>query len=184
MNIGIENLKIYRNESGSSSSGSNIFFKHAVNCWIKGVESSFTSRHHIDAQRSSHIYISGCYLHHANSYGGGGRGYGVVLNISTTNCLVENNIFKTLRHAMLVQAGANCNVFTYNYSTDQYWTGESGQGPDLCLHGNYPFANLFEHNIVEHIEADNSHGNNGPYNAFVRNINYTSTNFISSVRLF
>ncbi len=44
------------------------------------------------------------------------------------------------------------------------------------------YANLFEHNIVQEIEADWStsgipgftdpHGYNGPYNAFVRNIVY------------
>lgn len=175
LNIGIENLKIYRNESGSSSSGSNIFFKYAVNCWVKGVESSNTCRHHVDVQQSSHIYVSGCYLHHANDYGGYGRGYGVVLNISTTNCLVENNIFKTLRHAMTVQAGANCNVFTYNYSRDQEWTNGfwadllGDDGPDICIHGNYSYGNLFEHNMVELIVADDPHGANGPYNAFVRN---------------
>ena len=31
---------------------------------------------------------------------------------------------------------------------------------------------MFEHNIVEFIEADDAHGANGPYNAFVRNMVY------------
>ncbi len=170
-NIGFEKLKIIRNNAGSNDKGSNIKFEYAVNCWIKGVEFYKTSRHHIDIRYSSHIYISGCYFHEANSYGDKGRGYGVVLNFSTTNCLIENNIFRKLRHAMAVQAGANANVFAYNYSREQKWN-YSGQGADICIHGNYPYANLFEENNIEYIKADDTHGMNGPYNTFVRNIVY------------
>jgi len=171
-NVGIEKLKIYRSNSGDNDKGSNIWFEYAVNCWVKGVESQKTSRHHIDIWYSSHIYVSGCYFHEANSYGEGGRGYGVVLNFSTTNSLIENNIFKKLRHAMLVQAGANSNVYAYNYSREPYGVNNYGipyTPHDLALHGNYPYANLFEQNYIEQIEADDSHDQNGPYNAFVRN---------------
>jgi hypothetical protein len=97
---------------------------------------------------------------------------------SSTYCLVENNVFRRLRHAMGIGTGANSNVYTFNYSREQYSTykilgkeipyGDS----DICLHGRYPYANLYEHNIVEQIEADDTHGDNGPYNAFVRNRSY------------
>jgi hypothetical protein len=65
--------------------------------------------------------------------------------------------------------------YTFNYSREQYSTYKilgkdiSYSDSDVCLHGRYPYANLFEHNIVEFIEADNEHGANGPYNAFFRN---------------
>jgi hypothetical protein len=39
----------------------------------------------------------------------------------------------------------------------------------MVLHGNYPFANLFEGNINQNTVIDNSHGKNGPYNTFFRN---------------
>lgn len=187
-NVGIEKLRIYRNDSGNSSDGTNIWFRYAVNCWVKGVESEYTSRHHIDIWYSTHIYVSGCYLHKARDYGADGRAYGVVLNFSTTNCLIENNLFRYLRHAMLVQAGANCNVFSHNYSRETHWTGSIpppfswllgtilGKAHDIALHGNYPYANLFEQNNVELIGADGSHGNNGPYNAFIRNVVYDDPN--------
>ena len=90
-NIGIENLKIYRNDTGHNAAGENIYFSYAINCWIKGVESEYTSRHHVNAIYSSHIEVSGSYFNNARSNGDGGRGYGVVLNYSTTNCLIENN---------------------------------------------------------------------------------------------
>ena len=185
-NIGIENLKIRRlgdSYSSTSDLGYNVYFKYAVNCWIKGVEMERTAKNHVGINRSSHIEVSGCYFNSSISYGSGGFGYGVQIEMSTTNCLIENNIFRHLRHAIMVANGANCNVFSYNYSREQYWTGIGGirlpQGSDLVLHGGYAFSNLFEENIVERIEADRSytkppfwgyHGINGPFNAFVRNI--------------
>jgi hypothetical protein len=181
-NIGIENLKIYRVDSPKSTDdnksydkGNNIKFTRAVNCWIRGVESELTTRHHLVISRSSHIEISGCYFHVARFYGGNSYGYGTVLGESTTNCLLENNLFRRLRHAMGIGTGANANVYTFNYSREQYLTYKflgkdiSYSDSDVCLHGRYPYANLFEHNIVEFIEADNEHGANGPYNAFFRN---------------
>jgi hypothetical protein len=119
--------------------------------------------------------VSGCVIHDAASYEDGSWGYGIILGNSSTNCLIENNIFYTLRHSMAAVTGANCNVFAYNYSTDPYAL-HSVPGPDIpyrdsdiVLHGRFPFANLFEHNYCVHIEADDIHGWNGPLNAFVRN---------------
>ena len=187
-NIGIENLTVRRMDDSKStckrySDGCNLFFNYAVNCWVKGVISDFTCRHHIYIDHSSHIEVTGCYIHHAAGYGNNSYGYGTVLGASTTNCLIENNIFEHLRHAMGIISGANRNVYAFNFSTDQHATwhpfavlssncyeGFVYQDSDICLHGRYPFANLFEHNIIEFIEADATHGDNGPFNAFVRNI--------------
>jgi hypothetical protein len=185
-NVGIENLKIIRlgnNHASDSNLGHNVYFKYAVNCWVNQLEMQSTAKNHVMVSFSSHIEVSGCYIHHSISYGSGGHGYGVVLMMSTTNCLVENNVFCRLRHAMMVQTGANANVFAYNYSREQHWTGIAGiqlpQGSDLVVHGGYCFSNLFEQNFVEKIEADISyttpplwgfHGINGPFNAFIRNI--------------
>jgi len=95
-----------------------------------------------------------------------------MVETTSSECKIENNIFKHLRHSMILQAGANGNVFTYNYSTDPYW--ETSYSPpnsagDVVLHGNYPYRNLFEGNVVQNIVIDNSHGSNGPYNTFLRN---------------
>lgn len=75
---------------------------------------------------------------------------------------------------MLLQAGPNGNVFSYNFSTDPFWTSSSPLIPsdaagDMVLHGNYPYANLFEQNSGQNIVIDNSHGANGPFNTFFRN---------------
>ncbi|MBN2010727.1 T9SS type A sorting domain-containing protein [candidate division KSB1 bacterium] len=168
MNIGIENLNILRipDIKAADSGPYYIRFGHAVNCWVKGVISELAPCHHIGISSSTHCEVSGCYIHEAMKYDGGGWGYGVCLSNSTTNCLIENNIFRLLRHAMTVCNGVNCNVFTFNYSREQT---ESGTIRDIDFHGRYPFGNLFEHNYAEGIGSDDEYGNNGDYNTFVRN---------------
>src|SRR5438309_11771631 len=71
---------------------------------------------------------------------------------------------------MMVKQGANGNVFAYNYSIEPTLTewlyDASG---DISVHGDYPFANLFEGNIVQTLYIDQTWGPGGPYNTFFRN---------------
>ena len=169
--VGIECLKIKRMDVDLvANQTSNIFFQYAAFCWVKGIDSDSTNFAHISIMHSSNIEVSGSYFHGAFSYGGGGSAYGVVCHMSTGDCLIENNIFRNLRHAMLLQAGTNGNIYAYNYSLQQKRTEfPSDAAQDLVLHGNYPYANLFEGNISQNIGADVSHGKNGPANVFFRN---------------
>jgi hypothetical protein len=170
-NIGIECLKISRLDSPSSGGPYNIHLQYAKNCWIKGIESNKSIGSHILADASTNLEITGCYIHHASTYDGSGtRGYGVTLIQHTGETLVENNVFSNLRHSMMVKQGANGNVFGYNYSFDPIRTETpSNAGGDISLHGHYPFANLFEGNIVQNIHIDQAWGPSGPYNTFFRN---------------
>ena len=171
-NIGIENLKIIRDPVESawgSARPYQIIFNGAINCWVRGVEIYKPSCNHLALVRSTHCEVSGCYFHEAGGYGGGGWGYGVVMDASTTNCLVENNIFRSLRHSLVAGGGSNCNVWTFNYSREQCGTDTDR---DLDLHAKWPCGHLFEYNIVEEIGADNHHGANGFYNTFLRNYCY------------
>ncbi|MCG1034892.1 T9SS type A sorting domain-containing protein [Polaribacter sargassicola] len=171
-NVGIENIKILRVDDTSPVLNSNILFNYVVNSWVKEVESENATYGHVNIVNGSNIYINQSYFHHAFGYGEGGRAYGVILQSTSNECLIEDNIFEYLRHSMLLQSGANGNVFAYNYSTDPYWD-QSGLPSDstgeITLHGNYPYANLFEQNICRNIVIDNSHGANGPFNTFLRN---------------
>ncbi|RMD48011.1 MAG: hypothetical protein D6830_07740, partial [Ignavibacteria bacterium] len=185
-NVGIENLSIEREPDGNNEgNGSTIFFDYAVNCWVRGVETKDAFGRHITIRSSSHVEISGCYIHEAYSYcqgdqcgGTDGRGYGIVVSKASTNCLIENNILRKTRHALVINDGANCNVFTYNYAREnnEEWpsplgcTAVGAHKWDLVLHGGYSYANLFEQNWVTSIVADDEHANNGPYNAFIRNM--------------
>ncbi len=173
-NVGIECLKIERIDNTAPEQASNVHFSYAVNSWVSGIESSNTTFAHIEAEYSSNLAMNRCYFHDAFGYGDGGRAYGIMLHFTTNECLIEDNVFKHLRHSMILQAGANCNVFAYNYSKEPYWTEvnpllPSNSSGDMVLHGNYPYLNLFEQNIGQNIVIDNSHGANGPFNTFFRN---------------
>lgn len=169
-NVGIECLKIVRIDDAAPQQACNIQLRYAVNCWVKGIESENCTFAHIKAEFASNLYIAKSYFHHGFDYGGGGRAYGVVFQFATGACLAEDNIFEHLRHSMLLQAGANGNVFAYNYSFDPFWSSTpSDAAGDMVLHGNYVYANLFEQNICRNIVIDNSHGPNGPFNTFLRN---------------
>ena len=169
--VGIECLKVQRGDPTTSQT-SNITFNYASQCWISGIESYSCNFSHVELNRTTGISITGSYFHDAFAYGGGGQGYGVICQTTSGECLIENNIFKHLRHSMLLQSGANGNVFGYNYSIDPFWTEPSlpaNSAGDMVLHGNYTYANLFEGNIGQNIVIDDSHGINGSYNTFFRN---------------
>lgn len=169
--VGIECLYIERKDSTTQQT-TNINFTNAVNCWVIGVESYRTNFAHIGLTRSAHITVRGNYIHHSWHYGGSGQGYGVATQYTSGDCLIENNDFVHLRHSMLLQAGANGNVLAYNYSRDTYWDESplpANSAGDAVCHGNYPYLNLFEGNILQNIVVDDSHGINGPFNTFFRN---------------
>jgi Pectate lyase superfamily protein len=152
--------------------GANIFFQYAVNCTVKGIYSYLCTNSHFDIRTSAQITVENCGFRDAFSYGSGGEAYGVLVHAGSSDCLIRHNTFNHLRHAMLLQSGANGNVFAYNYSQDPYWTGvtsPSNSAGDAVLHGNWPYMNLFEGNIVQNIVIDNAHGMNGPHNTFFRN---------------
>lgn len=170
--VGIECLKITRS-SHSILQSANILFDYAVESWVDGIESDSCVFSHITISNASNIQVENSYFHHAFDYGAGGKAYGVMLQMTSNECLISNNIFQHLRHAMILQAGANANVFGYNYSIEPYWTEvdplPANSAGDMVLYGNYAYGNLFEGNIAQHIVVDNSHGKNGPYNTFFRN---------------
>jgi len=169
---GIECLQIKRIDSTAPEQSSTIRMEYAANCWVKGVQSDSCTFGHITAIRSSHLGVTQSYFQHGFTYGGGGRAYGVVLEFTTGDCRVENNVFNHLRHAVLFQAASNGNLVAYNAVYNSFWEDvnlPADAAGDLVLHGNYPFLNLFEQNLCNNIVIDNSHGVNGPHNTFLRN---------------
>lgn len=171
---GVECLRVERmNTSPLNGGTANIEFSYAHHCWVRGVESVKCNFSHIEASFSAHLYIHNNYFQDAFDFGDGGFGYGVTLHQGTSDCRVENNVFRRLRHAMLLQIGANGNVFAYNYAYQSRKVGALGivsTGEDMVCHGNYPYHNLFESNYAQFASVDNSHGANGPYNSYFRNM--------------
>jgi hypothetical protein len=66
---------------------------------------------------------------------------------------VQNNLFHTLRHAMIIQNGANGCVYAYNYSFDTFGSDDVGQhwfhSNDISIHGGCAYADLYEGNVAE-----------------------------------
>jgi hypothetical protein len=168
---GIECLSIERRDSVSSGLCIGIYMYHAYNCWIRGVESRRSVGSHIEADNSSHIEITGCFIHHSFAYDGvSTHGYGITLFKHTCESKLENNIMRFLRHSFSLQCGANGNVIAYNYSREPNRTEfPSNAGADISMHGHYPYLNLFEGNIVQNIQIDQTWGPSGPFNTFFRN---------------
>ena len=170
-NIGITCLKLIR-EDATANQTDNIHFRNAFNCFVRNVESVNCNFGHVTVQSSAHIQIENSYFHHAHAYGGGGQAYGIVFQEAASFNLAESNTFEHLRHSMLLQSGANGNVYGYNYSIDPFWVSgylPSNSAGDAVLHGNHPYLNLFEGNVLQNIVVDASHGTNGPHNTFFRN---------------
>jgi hypothetical protein len=171
VNAGIECLRITRTDSTAASVNYGIYLNYAAHCRIRGVEMHHTIGAMIWAEHSTAIEISGCYFHEAYNYSGSStKGYGVVMAQHAGEARIENNIFRKLRHAMMVKQGANGNVFAYNYSIEPTRTEfPTDFGGDISLHGHYPFANLFEGNICQNLMVDQAYGPSGPFNTFFRN---------------
>ncbi len=157
---GIERMYVTRLDSGP---GQLIFFYNVANVWVREVESNKVLNSHVYVHAAYQCEVRDSYFHDAWGFGSGGEGYGVNLVKHVTNCLVENNIFRYLRHPLVVQVGASGNVFAYNYSTDRQSTLT-----DVSVHGHFPSYNLFEGNIVQEIDSSDYWGANGPGNTFFR----------------
>jgi len=163
---GVERMHLQREDVGR---GQMILIYNAARVWVREVESEDVTYSNVMGISSSQCEIRDNYFHHARGYGTGGQGYGVDFENHVTDCLVENNIFQSLRHAMVTQIGASGNVFAYNYSREPYADGGSWTPADISLHGHYPSYNLFEGNVVQEVAISDAWGASGPGNTFLRN---------------
>lgn len=170
-NVGIECLKMVRTDGAATSNNYGVFINKAFNCWIKNVTIEKMISAHVCISTSARCEVTGSYFTDAYSFDGSNtHGYGILLNAHACENKIENNVFKKLRHAIVCKQGANGNVIAYNYITQPMRTEfPTDAGADLLLHGHYPFLNLFEGNICQNIQADQTWGPNGPYNTFIRN---------------
>lgn len=158
---GLEDLYLERRRQKAESSI--ISIRYAIDCWVRNVEGSHTLRGHVWIECSRFCTVESCTFHHAHDYGGGGHGYGVVAGKHATDCLIWNNRFRKLRHAMMTKQGANGNVFAYNLSE------ENVDKCDISIHGHLSYMNLFEGNDVQFVQVADYWGPTGPLTTFFRN---------------
>ncbi len=169
--IRLERFAVLR-EDATTDQTSNIRFERVVNSAVYCVRSVKCNFAHLELSWSARIAVSGSHFSDAFDFGGGGKAYGVVLQFASGESRIERNAFSDLRHSILFQAGPSGNIVAWNHSVRPKWTGTSlpsDAAGDLVFHGNYPYRNLCEGNVVQNIVIDDSHGKNGPYNTFLRN---------------
>lgn len=169
--IGLFCFRIFRTDFSQTAPGKHLRFNRVADALVQGLDSEKSMGSHVLIDYSSHIGIRHSYFHDAEVFDGSGtRGYGITLNSHSTSCLIENNRFKRLRHAMSVKHGANGNVLAYNHSIEVNRSEPiSDYSADVSIHGHYPFANLIEGNELEMIMVDHYWGPAGPDNVFFRN---------------
>ena len=171
-NVGVEDLFV---ELKTDTDVSIISYKNAAYGLVQNIESYHTKKAHVTSESTIGCEVRDSKFTRSYDYGGGGHGYGVSLGYHTTDWLVQNNIFDSLRHAMIFAKGANGNVFGYNYSLNVLQgDGESNlnQGwtpPDVSNHGHYAYMNLIEGNSVQEVGISDYWGPSGPGNIYFRN---------------
>ena len=128
--------------------------------WIKNIEIENVQRRGMWVIDSLQNEIRECYVHTGNDGYGRDRGYGILLDLHSSNNLVEDNILSTIDGGGVMAAGgASGNVISYNYFheilfDDPWWLIAS---PSIN-HAPHPKMNLWEGNIAYKAEADIIHG--------------------------
>lgn len=163
---GIEDLHLQL--VAGASSGSCVRMNRAVNCWVKGVETSQPENKHI----LMYYYclgneVSGCYFHDSQSFESN-HGGGVELYGDSCDNLVEDNIFDHLHVAVALEAGGAGNVIAYNYTYEMEHFTTDWMIWHLGTHGAHTYMNLWEGNVAGMISFDNYWGS-GSHQMVFRN---------------
>jgi hypothetical protein len=128
--------------------------------WVKNVEIKNVQRRAMWVIDSLQNEIREGYIHIGIDGYGRDRGYGILLDMHSSNNLVENNILSTIDGGGIMTAGgASGNVIAYNYLhdilfDDPWWMIAS---PSIN-HAPHPKMNLWEGNFAYKAEADIIHG--------------------------
>jgi hypothetical protein len=128
--------------------------------WIKGVEIKNVQRRGMWVINSLQNEIRESYLHVGIDGYGRDRGYGILLDLHSSNNLVENNILSVIDGGGVMMAGgASGNVVAYNYLhnisfDDPWWL----IGSPSISHAPHPKMNLWEGNIGSKADSDIIHG--------------------------
>ncbi len=167
---GVEDLYIETTRRRTDES-STIRIWQGVHCWVKNVESCRGWMFgHVTLRRSLGCEVRDCYIHHNLGYGAG-QAYGVIVSGQSTDCLVENCTFYSLKAGMMLGSSGPGNVFAYNFSTGivgRDFPKTQWAHPDVSIHSPHPYLNLFEGNYFSVSNFDFIHGSSS-HNTLFRN---------------
>ena len=148
----------------------NITLRLALYSWVRGVESDMSMGDSVALDNSFRCVLRDSYAHDTPNPYPGGAGYMLSFSNSTSDSLVENNIFIKANKVMVMRASGGGNVIGYNYFDDGYignYLGWMETGLNAS-HMTCPHFELFEGNQAFNIDGDDTWGG-AVYNTFFRN---------------
>ncbi len=160
---GVEDLALEIEPDAEGAGRFTVQFNLAENCWMRRVVSRGAQRGHVNLMHARDVEIRENRFEGAHRPGPG-RGLGVDLALRSSQCLVVANTFEGLRHALLVQTGANGNVIAANRVRASF-----PGAPDVALRGHWTYLNLVEGNDVGSIDVGGYWGPAGEGTTLHRN---------------
>lgn len=121
--------------------------------WIEDVQIEYFKERGVQIRQSKHVKVENCRILNATNLGGGGNGYGVIINDnqSNNNWVTGNIIGPIIRHGVLLQYECFNNLIEYN-------TCMNNTEDAYDLHGEDEYNNEFRFNLAF---WDNSSGWDG-----------------------
>ena len=168
-NSGLEDLKLYNSPGNAGTTFTMIANKYS---WIKNIEiervegvQTGTSCFHGTVSYGFRNEIRDSYFLNNNQYFS--NSYGIQVVRSSTNILVENNIFKNAKVYVYLGWGSTSMVAGYNYVYDvtNGWDDFTG---DIQAHGAHPKMMLLEGNYLQKSKFDIVWGSSS-HNTIFRN---------------
>jgi hypothetical protein len=163
--VGIEDITLdHRNSTTGGNNGGGIFFSNAYGCWVKNVRSLNNGLHkHVWAYQTAHITVRDSYFMGSQ---GANESYGVDCSYSSSDILVENNIFQHIASAFDGE-GCTGSVGAYNFNLDDSYTTDSGwQQAGQYHHSVGDAFMLWEGNYGIGMTNDAVHGTSNFFTAF------------------
>jgi hypothetical protein len=165
--VGIEDMSL-DHSSVTNQNGSGIMFTNATNSWVRGIRAinagSNNKHKHVWLYQSSHITIRDSYFYGSNA---ASESYGVDCGSSSSDNLIENNIFQHIATANINEGATGC-VFGYNYAVDNNYNNgaPSWQQEDAYHHSTGDYYMLWEGHVGTGLTADDIHGSSWMGTAF------------------
>jgi hypothetical protein len=147
---GLENLTV---DSTNNSQAVGVGIFNCLNCWVKGIRGIDTAEAHVRLEYAARATVRDSYFfvtqnHVIISYG--------VESYSSSDTLVENNIFHAVASPHIVETCSGC-VFGYNFTINNFYTtgslynqnsrGDHTSGIDFGLYeGNY--GNYYDADVI------------------------------------
>lgn len=161
---GIEDLTV----TNTAAEGTCIGINRAAYCWVKNVKTRNAAVYHIATYRGYRCELRHNFCDSSADYTSS-HGYVIALEYQCSSCLVEDNIVVNTRQFIEANSGSSCNVFTYNYATNNMPMPGFGMMQHAGgSHSAHPMMNLYEGNVGYKLNFDFYWGSSS-HNTIVRN---------------